>query len=173
VILQEEDLRLRPVELPDDLDAAESWYRDPEVLIYSQAPGTPPMERERVERMYRYQASKGEFYIIEVAVDGRWHPIGDVGLEPDTMPIVIGDAAWRSRGIGRRVLRLLIRRAESLGWPSLQAKYIWPENERSRRLFVGAGFRLTETGVDEHGALYERYRLDLSPIKGSGVGPAD
>lgn len=169
-VLQEGNVRLRPVLLPDDIDVAWAWYQDVETLALSQRPGTEPLSRDRVARMYQYQAAHGEFYMIEIqgaigvqdAADSpSWHPIGDVMLAPDTLPIVIGVPAARRRGIGRRVLALLIARARQLGWPTLQAKEIWSYNEGSRRLFQSAGFVLAATGVDPGGQPYERYRLDL------------
>ena len=154
-------VRLRAVRLPQDIEAALLWYQDPEVLRWSQTDRATPMSRERVEKMYAYLAAHGEFYMIEVVEDGGFRPIGDVGMQPDTLPIVIGDRGWWGRGIGTRVLRLLIVRARQLGWPSLQAKYIHHDNERSRRLFRRLGFQLVETGTDKHGQPFERYRLDL------------
>ncbi len=166
-VLPDGDLRLRPVSLPGDSEVAWAWYQDVETLALSERPGTEPMSRDRVARMYQYLAAHGEFYIIELrdedgaGVNGSWRPIGDVMLAPDTLPIVIGDPSARRRGIGRRVLALLIARARQLGWPTLQAKEIWLYNEGSRRLFQSAGFVLTATGVDPGGQPYERYRLDL------------
>ena len=163
-VLQDGDVRLRPVSLPGDIDVAWPWYQDVEMLALSQRPGTAPLSRDRVARMYKYLAEHGDFYIIEVREKRHgifWRSIGDVMLARDTLPIVIGDPAFRRRGIGRRVLALLITRARTLGWPTLQAKEIWSFNEGSRRLFQSAGFVLAATGVDQGGQPYERYRLDL------------
>ncbi|MDA8199893.1 MAG: GNAT family N-acetyltransferase [Thermaerobacter sp.] len=164
--LEDGDLRLRPVSLPGDIEVAWSWYQDKQTLALSQRPGTEPLSRDRVARMYQYQVEHGDFYIIEVRDQrdgGLWRPIGDVMLAPDTLPIVIGDPSARRQGIGRRVLALLIARARQLGWPTLQAKEIWLYNVGSRRLFQSAGFVLAATGVDPGGQPYERYRLDLRP----------
>lgn len=164
-ILQDGPVRLRPVDLPGDIEVAWPWYQDEETLALSERPGTEPMSRSRVERMYQLQAARGEFYLIEVAATpeagGAWQPVGDVMLAPDTLPIVIGEPSARRRGIGRRVLALLIARAQELGWAELQAKQIWAHNLGSRRLFQSAGFVLAATAVDEGGLPYERYRLDL------------
>lgn len=164
-ILQDGDVRLRPVQLPDDIDVAWPWYQDRDLLDLSERPGTEPLSRDRVERMYRYQAQHGEFFIIEVwqaaSPTGHWLPIGDVMLAEETLPIVIGDARCRGRGIGRRVLALLIDRARERGWRTLWAKQIWSHNTASRRLFQSAGFVRVAVAVDEGGLPYERYRLDL------------
>lgn len=168
-ILQDGTVRLRPVALPDDIDVAWPWYQNEETLALSERPGTEAMSRSRVERMYEILAARGEFYLIEVAdpeAPGGWHPVGDVMLAPDTLPIVIGEPRARRRGIGRRALALLIARAQDLGWAELQAKQIWAHNLGSRRLFQSAGFELAATAADEGGLPYERYRLDLRrPLK--------
>lgn len=163
MVLSDGVVRLRPY-MDDGQDDARAlaWYSDPEVLNFSEAPGTKPFSHERVQRMYHYLRTHGELYIIEVLDDGHWHPIGDVTLAPDTMPIVIGERSWRSRGVGSRVLTLLIRRARELGWESLQAKHIWTHNIRSQRLFLRHGFRRVESGVDDNGQSFDRYVLDLT-----------
>jgi RimJ/RimL family protein N-acetyltransferase len=140
MILQHDDLRLRPVRIPEDIDAAVPWYSDPEVLHFSEGPGTPAYTRDTVERMFRYLDEQGETYIIEVLESGTWLPIDDAALLPDSLPIVIGSARHRSRGLGRRVLQLLIDRATVLGRQTLTVGKIFEDNERSFRLYEGAGF---------------------------------
>jgi RimJ/RimL family protein N-acetyltransferase len=140
MILQHDDLRLRPVRISEDIDAAVPWYSDPEVLHFSEGPGTSAYDRDTVERMLRYLAEHGDTYIIEVLEAGQWLPIGDAAVLPDSLPIVIGSARHRSRGLGRRVLRLLIERATALGWQTLTVGKIFEDNERSFRLYEGAGF---------------------------------
>ncbi len=127
----------------------------------SEGPNVPPFDRARVVRMYEYLASAGELYLIEVREDGIWRAVGDVTLAQDTLPIVIGERAFRGRGIGGRVLDLLIGRARELGWGHLEAKHIFTYNEASRRLFTGRGFQWTEAGVDAEGRAFDRYRLQL------------
>lgn len=159
--LQDEDLRLRPVELPGDIDLALSWYADPEVLKYSE--NTPePYGRNTIEGMYRFFMKRGEAYIIEARdAAGYWEAIGDAALTPDTVPIVIGAPEYRNRGYGRRVLKLLIARARELGWRKLKTKGIWTSNPRSRRTFEAAGFRLAGTGPDNEGRESWFYEMEL------------
>jgi GNAT superfamily N-acetyltransferase len=178
-MLTDGNLRLRPANLPDDVEVGWPWYQDPATLDLSERPGTEPMSRDRVEHMYRYLFEHGEFYIIEVreppdGPDGAWMPIGDVMLAPNTLPIVIGDPGRRRRGIGRRVLALLIARARALGWTELHAKQIWSHNQGSLALFRSMGFVRESTGVDEAGLSFERYRLKLDPERpASGEAKAD
>lgn len=161
-MLSDSDLRLRPVELPRDLAAAVPWYHDPEVLRFSEGDGTPPYDFAMVERMYRYLSEHGELYMIEVKDDrDRWHAIGDATLCRDSLPLVIGESAYRSKGLGKRVLGLLIDRARELGWAELQVKRVFSYNLRSRRLFERAGFTLSGTGVDEEGRAYWSFHLSL------------
>ena len=61
-----------------------------------------PYTCEKLTNMYRYLNDKGELYFIEVREAGEWKPIGDVTFWQEDMPIVIGDARYRGRGIGRR-----------------------------------------------------------------------
>ena len=155
-------VRLRPYQADDtDIDQSLSWYQDPEVLYYSEGPGTEPFSRARVASMYAYLASHGELYMIEVPTPDGFRPIGDVMLSEDTMPIVIGDPNWRSRGIGSRVLRLLVQRARDVGWTRLQAKHIWKDNVRSQRLFTTCGFVFMKSGIDDAGRLFYRYQITL------------
>jgi RimJ/RimL family protein N-acetyltransferase len=151
-ILRDDDVRLRPVILPDDVAVAAPWYHDPEVLHFSEGAGTPPYDAALVEQMYRTMAERCEVYIIEVQTPTGWHPIGDAALCRDAgTPIVIGEATYRSRGLGARVLHLLIARARALGWPRLVAKGIYTYNERSLRLYTRAGFRIREQVTDDDG----------------------
>jgi RimJ/RimL family protein N-acetyltransferase len=151
--LYDGSLRLRPAVLPDDVTLGAPWYSDPEVLHFSEGEGTPPYDAEMVERMYRQLAAHGELYIIEVQHGAEWRAIGDAALCPNSLPIVIGEAAFRSRGLGTRVLRLMIRRARALGWAKLGIQGIYTYNIRSRRLFERAGFKLAGEVVDQDGRL--------------------
>lgn len=167
IVLQDGDLRLRPIRLPEDVALAVAWYRDPEVLRFSEGEGTPPYDAARVERMYRSMTTRCELHLIEVQSHDGWHAIGDAALcgEAGT-PIVIGDAAYRSRGFGSRVLRLLITRARALGWSKLVVKGVYTYNERARRLYERAGFRVCGDVADEAGR--PMWRLELALEDGGG-----
>ena len=137
--IEEGDLRLRPIQLPRDIDLGLPWYQDPEVLWMSE--GTrEPYDRSRVQKMYEYLGGKGEGFIIEKLEKGSWIPIGDAFLCHDCIPIVIGRSQYRSKGLGKRILGLLISRARKLGWAELNVNEVYPHNERARRLFLNAGF---------------------------------
>ncbi|WP_274364351.1 GNAT family N-acetyltransferase [Paenibacillus thermotolerans] len=165
MILQEGNVRIRPAILPDDIHAAVPWYQDPEVLYYSEGgESAAPYDAERVEKMYKYLLNKGEVYIIEKEEEGGWLAIGDAALCSDCLPIVIGDGRYRSQGIGKRVLKLLIRRAEAVGIARLLVNGVYTFNERSRRMYEGVGFKPIETYVDGDGIEATRFEMVLPMI---------
>lgn len=157
-------IRLRPVRLPDDIAAATTWYRDPEVLRFSEGEGVAPFDAAMVERMYTMMSTRCEVCIIEVREGEGWRPVGDASLcrEAGT-PIMIGNAADRSRGIGRIVLARLIERARELGWPVMHVSGIYTDNHRARRLYEGAGFAITGEIPAEAGRTQWTMSLKLNP----------
>ncbi|AUW94411.1 MAG: GNAT family N-acetyltransferase [Sulfobacillus thermotolerans] len=155
-ILTDGIVQLRPFcEADMRLPQVLNWYKDREVLDGVEGPLAQPYDQARLERMYRYLNDHAELYMIEVRGVRGWETIGDVALAPDMLPIVIGEAEWRSRGIGSRVLALLIDRARELGYSSLWAKTIWTDNINSQRLFERMGgapifmMRCQRTGVNK------------------------
>ncbi|MCK4250772.1 GNAT family N-acetyltransferase [candidate division WOR-3 bacterium] len=156
--LTDKNLRLRPAKLPEDIKTALPWYQDPEVLYFSEGKGVSPYDCKIVEKMYRFFVEKGEFYIIEIRTKNKWLPIGDAGLCRDSLPIVIGGKDKRSKGIGKRVLHMLIERARALGWEELQVS-VYTYNEWAKRLYEGAGFDLIGIKRDKQGN--ERWRFCL------------
>ena len=95
---------------------------------------------EKVQRMYEYLARQGEVYFIEVWERDHWLVIGDVTFWQDDLPLVIGNAAYRRKGIGKRVLSALIQRARNLGYQKLVVQEIYDFNQPSRSLFESVGF---------------------------------
>ena len=128
-----------------------SWYLDPETVWLVDG-GRDLYTPERLDKMYAYQDACGELYFIEHLEKGRWRPVGDVCLSPDDFAIVIGEKAYRARGIGRAAVSALIERARSLGWKQVRAGDIYDFNAGSRRLFASLGFR--EEAKTEKGHSY-------------------
>ena len=93
----------------------------------------------------------GQVHTEALEADG-WRPVGDVCLSPDDFAIVIGEKAYRARGIGRAAVSALIERARSLGWKQVRAGDIYDFNAGSRRLFASLGFR--EEAKTEKGHSY-------------------
>lgn len=163
IVLQDRSLRLRSIVLPDDVPVGIPWYHDPEVLRFSEGEGTPPYDASMVERMWHTMATRCAVYIIEVLAPDGWHAIGDAALcREGGVPIVIGDAAYRSRGLGTRRLRLLVERARSLGWLRLVVKGVYTYNDRARRLHERAGFRLIDRITTEGDPPAWRFELSFT-----------
>jgi len=115
------------------------WYQDEQTLLMVNG-NTEPYDLPRLEAMYRWQDEHGELYFIEVPEGDRFLPIGDVAFSPEDMPIVIGNAAYRGKGIGLQVIHALIERAQHLGLSVLHVQEIYDHNLPSQRLFAKAGF---------------------------------
>ncbi len=145
---------------PQDVAYGLPWYRDPEVLEGSEGPQVAPYDAAQVEGMYHVMMARGEAYIAEVHREDRWVPIGDCALQEDALPINIGVPEFRSKGYGRRILRLLICRARQLGWSKLVVRGVYTYNVRSRRMYEGAGFRIVDTHSDEQGQ--QSWRMEFA-----------
>ncbi len=139
-ILMGDEIRLRSISIEEDIVNAIQWYHDPEVLYYSEGVGMAPYDEITIRRMYSTLSAMGYVYIIEIKEKNTWKPIGDAALARITIPIVIGSPEYRSRGIGKKVLSLLIAKARDMGWKELSVKGIFSYNERSLNLYTAAGF---------------------------------
>lgn len=137
VIDIEPGLRLRAFD--GKYDFAFDWYQDPE-LVYLVDGVRRPYSRETLTAMYAYLHKHGELYFIEIIKDGQFIPVGDVTFWADDMPIVLGDPKCRGRGIGRKVVGALIRRARSLGFSHLRVGEIYDWNTASQKCFTAMGF---------------------------------
>lgn len=125
------------------------WYQDAE-LVYLVDGVREPYTAEKLDRMYRWLDAHGELYFIEARQGELWRPIGDVTFSQEDLPIVIGEAEYRGRGVGGRVLCALIERGRALGYAQLGVQMIYHYNAASLRCFEKAGFAVsgrTEKGV--------------------------
>ncbi|MFS1515870.1 GNAT family N-acetyltransferase [Bacillus sp. SCS-151] len=161
-IIKNNELRLRPVQLPEDLIIALPWYQDKEVLYFSEGAGTLPYDIKTIDKMYSYLSQIGELYIIEIYHNKKWLPIGDVTLSKEMIPIVIGPKAFRAKGIGMRIISLLIERAKTLEWDKMKVNKIYSYNTASRRMFESLGFSKTDTKFDDKGREYSSFALVLA-----------
>lgn len=153
VISISDDVRLRRFD--DRFDFALAWYQDVE-LVYLVDGKRSSYDPEQLARMYHYLDHMGELYFIEVRAGEGWKPVGDVTFCQEDIPIVIGDGAYRGRGLGRKVITALIERGRTLGYDRLYVREIYHHNTASRRCFESCGFR-----VWEESAQGARYVLDL------------
>ena len=149
IVQIEENLRLRKFD--DCFDFAFTWYQDVET-VYLVDGVRKPYSREKLSNMYHYLDKQGELYFIEV-LEGQWMPIGDVCFRQNDLPIVIGDRAYRGRGIGKKVITALIARGRELGYGTLEVGEIYEYNTGSRKCFESLGYRAVEK--TEKGKRYE------------------
>lgn len=129
------------------------WYQNPDVLYYSEGVTGKFYDIEVITNMYSFLSSIGELYFIEILEDGLWKVIGDVTLSEKTMPIVIGYKEYWGKGIGKKVIRALIIRAQELGIKKIKLSGIYNYNERSRNMFMSLGF--TKISQDENKEIFE------------------
>ena len=157
LIMVDDTLRLRRFD--DRFSFAFGWYRDPETVWLVDGVRRP-YSRETLGNMYHYLDRHGELYFIEAREEVAFCPIGDVCFWQEDMPIVIGEPAYRGRGIGAQVVSALIERGKELGYSRLYVNEIYDYNAGSRRCFEKAGFRVCEK--TEKGA---RMKLDLAEME--------
>lgn len=131
------------------------WYEDKETLIMVDGDDSP-YDGARLNKMYTYLNKKGEEYFIEVKINGEFRAIGDVTFWKEDMPIVIGDKSCRGKGIGKKIIAALIKRAIELGYNEIFVNEIYDFNIPSQRLFESCGFEAYEK--TENGS---RYRLKI------------
>lgn len=141
----DESLRLRRFD--DHYDFAFSWYQDTQTVWLVDGVRTP-YTWEKLGRMYHYLDKQGELYFIEALENGAFRPIGDVCFWKDDLPIVIGDPAYRGKGVGRKVISALIQRGRELGYDTLRVSEIYEYNVSSRKCFESMGFRSYEKTED-------------------------
>lgn len=123
-------------------DFAFEWYQD-EDTVYMVDGVHRAYDADLLERMYSYLNDRGELYFIErLEKNGSYTPIGDVTLCVDDLPIVIGSAAHRGRGVGKAVIQALVSRAKAIGLAELRVGEIYECNMRSRKLFESMGFKV-------------------------------
>lgn len=156
ILFINENLRLRKIS-DSDYKIAFSWYQDLEVLKGTAGPNrVEPYDKSTLVSMYKYLATIGECYIIEILDSTAWLPIGDVTLAKDTLPIVIGNKTYWGKGIGKQVISALLDRARELGFKNICLNEIYFDNERSKRLYESCGFKKVGSTSDAY-----LYRIDL------------
>ena len=147
-----EGLRLRKFD--DIFDFALEWYQDTD-LVWQVDGDRVPYTPELLAKMYRWLNDAGELYFIEVLENGTYKPIGDVTFWQEDMPIVIGEARYRGKGIGKAVISALIQRGRDLGFDTLHVEEIYDWNTASRTCFQSMGFQ--ECGKTKKGNRFVLY----------------
>ena len=141
-ILQiDNNLRLRKFD--GIYDFTFEWYQDEET-VYLVDGVRKKYSQKTLKCMYEYLDKQGELYFIEVLEGNAFKPIGDVTFWQKDMPIVIGDKAYRGKGIAKKVIAALIQRGKSLGYTEVYVNEIYEFNIASRKCFERMGFVVHE-----------------------------
>lgn len=137
-------LRLRSYD--GNYQVAIPWYQDETVYYNSEGISDPAKmpDAEYVREMYEYLTSHGELYFIEVFENGNFRAIGDVTLKAENPPIVIGVPKYRGKGIGTKVMGVILQRAKEIGIKKIFGSTIYDYNTASRRLHENLGFKCVE-----------------------------
>lgn len=80
-------------------------------------------------------------------------PIGDVTMKAEHPPLVIGVAKYRGRGIGKKVMGAVLRRAKEVGITKIHGSANYDYNIASQRLHEALGFRCV--GLRDNLKIYE------------------
>lgn len=144
------ELRLRKFD--GEYSFAFDWYQDEETVKLVDGVGAKRYDFNKLKRMYEYLNTKGELYYIEILDDRKFVPIGDVTFWKEDMPIVIGNKNYRGKGIGKKVIKVLLERARELGYKEIKVREIYVYNIASQKLFESMGFK--KTGCTKDGFSY-------------------
>jgi RimJ/RimL family protein N-acetyltransferase len=171
ITLRGETVLLRPM-TETDWGILLAWNSDPEVLYFSEGDDVAAYTLEEVQGIYRGTSQSAFCFIIER--DGR--PIGECWLQqmnldrilrqhPDKdcrrIDLVIGEKGLWGRGHGTDAIRTLTE----FGFEQEKADMIFgivgDYNERSRRAFQKAGYRVTAK-IEQAPGSKARYEYDLA-----------
>ena len=150
IIIINTELRLRKFD--NKYSFAFEWYQDEDTVKLVDGLNAEKYDSAKLKRMYEYLNNIGELYFIEILDNKKFMPIGDVTFWKDDMPIVIGNADYRGKGIGKQVVRALIQRAAELSYGEIKVRDIYTYNIASQKLFESVGFK--KTGCTKDGFSY-------------------
>ncbi len=160
IIQINETLRLKAYDGHHDF--ALSWYQDPVVYYNSEGITDPNLipNMAYLNRMYTYLNKVGELYFIEVLENGIYKPVGDTAVKSENPPIAIGKARYRGQGIGKLVLKAVLKRAKEAGIPKITGTIVYDYNEASKKLHESLGYKQVDKKGNE--LIYE---LDLNEFE--------
>lgn len=133
------------------------WYQNE--VVYYNSEGITDKDKipdaDWVKRMYTafQNSDTSEMYFIEILKDDTFVPIGDVALQAENPPIVIGVDEYRGCGIGKRVMSAILCRAREVGITRFYGTVIYDYNRASQRLYESLGFQCVEVRGKER--IYE------------------
>ena len=157
-----ERIYLRPLTLADESENYLSWLNTPETNKYLET------RRSTMEELREYLTARVDspnVYFAGVFDTETGQHIGNVKLEPidwkkksAVFGILIGNQAYRGKGIGTEATKLIVKHAfENLGLLEIELGVIG-ENLAGCRAYEKAGFRIKEVrrgAVNHDGVLYD------------------
>jgi RimJ/RimL family protein N-acetyltransferase len=170
IVLRDRDLILRPM-TERDWPLLYRWNRDPEVLWYTD--GTREL-KTLAETQHIYRSVSQHAYCFIMKLDGR--EIGECWLQQMNLEritrlhresdcrridLAIGDARWRGRGVGTRVIGVLTAFAFARERADVVYGIVGDHNPRSSRAFERNGFRCEHREPEPAGSA-ARFMLDLA-----------
>lgn len=122
-------------------DHALPWYQNEKVMYLSEGISNRVYGLDEIYKMYEFLSTRGELYFIQVCENQDWVSIGDVTLWEENLPIAIGVEAYWQQGIGKQVIKTLLKRAKEKGMQKISVPAIFHYNTSSQRLFESLGFK--------------------------------
>ena len=126
-------------------------YQDP--FIYQNSEGIFDDSRrpdlDYVKGMCDYLSMNGDLYYIEAKEGDQYIPIGDVTIKSENPPIAIWKDFYRGKGIGKKVMRVVIEQLKEKGETRITRSCIYKWNHPSKRMHDSLGFHLVEETEDE------------------------
>lgn len=123
------------------------WITDPQIRQWMC--GVLPEHPEEVYRWVTNATTDPLRHYFDIVSDNK--TVGFVSLRQDQLPtttgeigIVIGDKQYQSRGIGTQAISDILVYAKNIVQLHSVRALIKPDNEKSIKLFTGAGFSLTD-----------------------------
>lgn len=117
------------------------WYQNEKVMYLSEGISNRVYHLDEIYNMYEFLSTRGELYFIQVLEKQRWVSIGDVTLWEENLPIAIGVETYWQQGIGKQVIKTLLKRAKANGMQKISVPAIFHYNTGSQRLFESLGFK--------------------------------
>lgn len=130
----------------DTLNLWVKWMNDPDIRKWMD--DNLPTSKEVIDERLYIATHDPKRHYFSIQTEGK--QIGFISLRQDQMPqttgeigILIGEKEYQGRGLGAQAVETILKYAQNtLRLTSVRA-IIKPDNEKSIRLFTGAGFVLT------------------------------
>lgn len=125
----------------EEWEQAFLWYQNEKVMYLSEGIANRVYQLHEIYNMYEFLSTRGELYFIQVLDEKQWISIGDVTLWEENLPIAIGVEEYWGQGIGKQVIKVLLKRAKTIGMHKISVPAIFHYNTASQRLFESLGFK--------------------------------